>query len=94
MKKILLLVMATFIFVGCSTKEYVYIEPKPFKFQKVPPPKTRAIRVYKADKKLYEKYITNFRDIIKFYNMQIDDYYNSFENNNTKGRNENTSTKH
>ena len=85
MKKILFLVLASFLFVGCSTKEYVYLKPKPFQFQTIQIPKTREIRVYKADTALYKAYIENFRNIIKFQNKQIKDYEGTFnESNSTK----------
>lgn len=86
MKKLamtMMIAMMSLLLLGCSTKtEYVYIKPKPFKFQKVPPPKVREIRVYKKDRKLYVKYIEQFRKSIDFCNKQIDDYYKSFEEQN------------
>ena len=89
MKKILiasLLVIIISLLQGCSTKtEYVYIKPKPFKFQTTPLPKVREIRVHSKDMRLYEAYIGNFRNIIEFHNEQIEDYEKSFkENNSTK----------
>jgi len=89
MKKTLiasLLVTITLLFQACSTTEYVYIKSKPFNFQTVEQPKKRDIRVYAPDIKLYEGYVTNFRNIIDFHNQQIADYEKSFnENNTTKG---------
>ena len=79
MKKILLLIM-TLLLLGCSTqKEYIYIKPTPHQFKKTQQPKVRTVRVYKKDEKIYRLYIKQFRDIIKFHNTQIDDYYNSFK---------------
>lgn len=67
---------------GCGTTQYIYVRPKPFAFQKIPPPKVRHIRVYKDDVPLYKGYILNFRKIIDFYNKQIDDYKKTFGENN------------
>jgi len=88
MEKILIqsiVLMMILLVSGCSTKtEYVYIKPKPFSFQTTQQPKVREIRVYKGDKKLYKAYIVNFRKIINFHNMQIEDYRKSFDTNETK----------
>jgi hypothetical protein len=77
--------MMSLLSVGCSTKtEYVYLKPKPFKFQSTQLPKIREIRVHSKDMKLYTAYIKNFRNIILFHNQQIKDYEISFDNNTTK----------
>ena len=81
--KLILLLMMIFLFLGCSEKT-VYIKPNPYKFQIVPQPKKRDIIVHKSNQELYEGYILNFREIIDFYNKQIDDYYKDF--NTTKDK--------
>ena len=84
MIRILVIAISALLFAGCSTKvEYVYLKPKPFNFQTIQQPKIREIRVHKEDKKLYSAYIGNFRNIIDFYNKQIEDYKKSFDNNDT-----------
>ena len=65
---------------SCSTTKVVYVEPKPFQFQKTVEPKPRTIRVHKDDRQLYEAYIDKLREQIRFHNRQIDDYLNSFKN--------------
>lgn len=88
MKKLMMSIVAMMmvsLLAGCSTKtEYVYLKPKPFLFQSTQLPKAREIRVHSKDIRLYEAYITNFRNIIKFHNQQIVDYEASFDNNTTK----------
>jgi len=88
MEKILvqiIVLMMILLVSGCSTKtEYIHLKPKPVLFQTTPQPKAREIRVYKGDEKLYKAYIKNFRKIIYFHNMQIEDYRKSFDINETK----------
>ena len=82
--KIAIIVVATILlFQGCS-KEYAYIKPKPYDFQTVAQPKTRVIVVHKDYVKLYEVYVTNFRNIIDFHNKQIEDYRKAHDLNETK----------
>ena len=64
---------------ACSTTKLVYVEPKPFQFQKTDELKQRTIRVHKDDRQLYEAYIDKLREQIRFHNGQIDDYLNSFK---------------
>lgn len=82
MKIIYIAVMSILLLQGCS-KNYIYVKPKPYNFQTTEQPKTRVIRVLKEDLKLYEAYITNFRNMIDFHNLQIQDYKSSFDNNET-----------
>lgn len=64
---------------ACSTTKLVYVEPKPFEFQKTVEPKPRTIRVHKEDRPLYEAYIDKLREQIRFHNSQINDYLDSFK---------------
>lgn len=64
---------------ACSTTKLVYVEPKPFEFQKTVEPKPRTIRVHKEDRPLYEAYIDKLREQIQFHNDQITDYLDSFK---------------
>jgi len=64
---------------ACSTTKLVYVEPKPFQFQKTEEPKPRTIRVHKDDRPLYEAYIDKLREQIRFHNDQIDSYLDSFK---------------
>ena len=64
---------------ACSTTKVIYVEPRPFQFQKTVEPKPRTIRVHKDDRQLYEAYIDKLREQIRFHNKQIDDYLNSFK---------------
>ena len=70
---------------ACSTTKLVYVEPKPFDFQKTIEPKERAIRVHKEDAPLYRAYIDKLRGQIRFHNSQIDDYLNSFKKKGSEG---------
>ena len=65
---------------ACSTTKLVYVEPKPFGFQKTVEPKPRTIRVHRADTPLYKAYIDKLREQIRFHNSQIDDYLAIFNN--------------
>ena len=76
----MMMIMISFLLAGCS-KEYIYTQPKPFKFQTTLQPKVREIRIYNKDIKLYEAYILQFREIIQYHNSQIDDYFMSFDDN-------------
>ena len=73
-----LMLLISFLLLGCAEKEiqtrYVYVIPKKFEFQKVKEPKKRKIRVYKKDVELYKTYIKQLRDVIHFYEYQIDLY--------------------
>lgn len=91
LKMVSIAVTTILLLAGCSTKEYVYIEPKPFGFEKTEQPKVREIRIYKDDIKLYNEYILYFRNLIDFHNKQIDDYFDSFKQT-EKGKDENTGT--
>jgi hypothetical protein len=72
--------MIVLLLCGCSSKpEYIHIKPKAYPFVNIPQPKIREIRVHKADQKLYEAYIKNFREIIDTHNQQIEDYKNSLK---------------
>ena len=72
------MILLLLLFSGCSlTPETIYVKEAPYQFQKVQQPKKRTIRVYNDDKKLYNAYITKFRDIIDFHNQQIDNYFKS-----------------
>jgi len=73
MKIAIIAVVTILLLQGCS-KELVYIKPEPFDFQTTKQPKVREIVVHKDYLKLYEAYITNFRNIINFHNTQILDY--------------------
>ena len=69
----MIIILLALSFNGCSTKD-VYIKEKPYSFVKIQQPKERTIRVFEEDEELYRAYITKFRDIINFYNQQIDSY--------------------
>ncbi len=83
MKTAIIAVVTILLFQGCS-KELVYIKPEPFDFQTTEQPKVRGIVVHKDYLKLYEAYITNFRNIINFHNTQISDYREAHDINKTK----------
>ncbi len=88
MKKLMMsiaVMMMVLLQQGCNTKtEYVYIKSKPFNFQTTQQPKVREIRVHSKDIKLYNGYISNFRNTIDFHNQQIKDYEASFDKNTTE----------
>ena len=85
--KIAIIAVATILLLqGCSKTEYVYIKPEPFDFQTTEQPKVREIIVHKDYAKLYETYITNFRNIINFHNTQITDYREAHDINKTEAK--------
>ena len=83
MKIAIIAVAMILLLQGCN-KEIVYIKPKPYDFQTVEQPKTRDIVVHKDYVKLYEAYVTNFRNIRDFQNKQIIDYREAHDLNTTK----------
>ena len=77
-KTVLLLLLVNLA--ACSTTErLVYIEPKPYVFQKVAQQPAVTVRVHNDDAAIYEAYIDKFREQLDFMNQQIDDYLNSFK---------------
>ena len=77
-KTVLLLLLVSLS--ACSTTErLVYIEPKPYAFQKLEQQPAVTVRVADEDAAIYEAYIDKFREQLDFMNQQIDDYLNSFK---------------
>ena len=71
----LMMILLLLLLSGCACiPNTKYIKEKPYTFQKIKQPKERTIRIYNDDKLLYNAYIKKFRDIIDFYNSQINDY--------------------
>lgn len=79
MKLIILLSLIASITACATTEKLVYIEPKPYVFQKVTQQQSRKIRVHDSDVELYSAYIAKFRQQIDFMNQQVDDYMESFD---------------
>jgi len=77
-KTVLLLLLAS-ITACSSTERLVYIEPKPYAFQKLERQPAVTVRVHSDDAELYKAYIDKFREQLDFMNQQIDDYLNSFK---------------
>ncbi len=82
MKRLTKIIMMTttlvLLFSACTTKEIIVKTPKPFAFKKLPKIKPQTIRIKKEDLPIYKRYITLLRKKIKFYEMQIDKYIETY----------------
>ncbi|OCL99509.1 hypothetical protein AAX29_00550 [Aliarcobacter thereius] len=72
---ILLLLIFSFIFSGCSNKQPAIVFKEKFtcyELEKVEISKEEQIRVYKKDKELFEARKNELKNVITFYESQID----------------------
>ncbi|NUW29003.1 hypothetical protein [Aliarcobacter butzleri] len=88
-KQILLLLSSSLLFFGCTPKTITVFEDKPicYELEKSEKLEKIRIRIYKADKALFDAKNESIDKTIAFYEKQIDDF-NEFCKTQTRNANE------